>query len=247
MTLVEFIAPLSSSTHRDRILAVLYFKKHVEQIDAATASEIRDWLKSARAKRWSAVNVSSELNRAGHYVDFSNSGGQSRAWSLTQSGDEYVRNKLGLEIPKPEIKHDSSQLSNLVASLTDAEVRDYFEEAIDCLEAGALRATVVFIWSGTIRTLQRRMIKIGKKPLNNAVQKHDQKARSISSVDHFAYIKDKVTLLAAVDLGLLDKSEKDTLKEALDLRNRCGHPGKYKPGIKKVSSFVEDILSIVYP
>ena len=29
-------------------------------------------------------------------------------------------------------------------------------------------------------------------------------------------------------------------------RNRCGHPGKYKPGVKQVSSFIEDIISIVF-
>jgi hypothetical protein len=32
-----------------------------------------------------------------------------------------------------------------------------------------------------------------------------------------------VLLLAASDLGLLDKNEKDTLTKALNLRNRCGH------------------------
>jgi hypothetical protein len=53
-------------------------------------------------------------------------------------------------------------------------------------------------------------------------------------------------LLAAKDLGQLDKNQKDTLEEALDLRNRCGHPGKYKPGVKKVSSYIEDIVSIVF-
>ncbi len=53
-------------------------------------------------------------------------------------------------------------------------------------------------------------------------------------------------LLAANDLGLFDKNEKDTLTEALNLRNRCGHPSKYRPGVKKVSAFVEDITSIVF-
>jgi hypothetical protein len=53
-------------------------------------------------------------------------------------------------------------------------------------------------------------------------------------------------LLAAKELGILDKPQKDTLEEALNLRNRCGHPGKYRPGIKKASSFIEDTISIVF-
>ena len=49
-----------------------------------------------------------------------------------------------------------------------------------------------------------------------------------------------------LDLGEFDKNEKDTIEEALNLRNRCGHPGKYRPGIKKASSFIEDIISVVF-
>jgi len=47
-------------------------------------------------------------------------------------------------------------------------------------------------------------------------------------------------------LFVLDKNEKDILEEALNLRNKCGHPGKYKLGPKKVSSFIEDIVNIVF-
>jgi hypothetical protein len=79
-----------------------------------------------------------------------------------------------------------------------------------------------------------------------AVPKHDQKARPIKSLDDFAYVKDAIILLAAKDLGVLDKPQKDTLAEALDLRNRCGHPGKYRPGPKKVTAFVEDITSVLF-
>jgi hypothetical protein len=53
-------------------------------------------------------------------------------------------------------------------------------------------------------------------------------------------------LLALQELGILDKGEKTTLIEALDLRNRCGHPTKYTPGIKKASSFIEDVVGIVW-
>lgn len=75
----------------------------------------------------------------------------------------------------------------------------------------------------------------------------DQKGRpDTRELDHFAYIKDDITLQAAQDLGVLDKNEKDTLKEALGLRNRSGHPGKYRPGSKKVSSFIEDVVSILF-
>jgi hypothetical protein len=90
------------------------------------------------------------------------------------------------------------------------------------------------------------MMAKGSVAVTSAVQRLDSKARAVKSIDDFAYVKDATMLLAAKDLGIVDKNEKDTLTEALNLRNRCGHPGKYRPGVKKVSAFVEDVTSIVF-
>jgi hypothetical protein len=79
-----------------------------------------------------------------------------------------------------------------------------------------------------------------------AIQKHDPKARSFSGIDDFAYIKENVQLLAAQTLGMFDKNQRSVLQDALDLRNKCAHPGKYSPGEKKVSAFVEDIVKVVF-
>jgi len=135
---------------------------------------------------------------------------------------------------------------SITTTISDSDIRDYVEEAIECLKVKARRACVVFTWTGAIRTVQNKMLAFGEKSLNAALKKHDQNARKVNSIDHFAYIQDKTTLLAAQDLGLFDKTEKDTLVEALGLRNRCGHPGKYKPKEKKVSGFIEDLVSIVF-
>ena len=145
-----------------------------------------------------------------------------------------------------EVEHDVGTLETLVRKVSDSDVRDYLNEAIKCLKVDALRSCVVFTWSGAIRTLQSKLLSKGTSALTTAVQRIDPKARNIKSIDDFAYIKDATTLLAAKDLGILDKNEKDVLTEALNLRNRSGHPGKYRPGVKKVSAFIEDITSIVF-
>jgi hypothetical protein len=36
------------------------------------------------------------------------------------------------------------------------------------------------------------------------------------------------------------------LEHGLDLGNACGHASKYTPGGKKVSSFIEDVVGIVF-
>ena len=115
--------------------------------------------------------------------------------------------------------------------VADDVVRGYVDEAITCLRAGALRAAVVFLWTGAVRTLHEAALKKGTAQLNAALQKHDPKARKVAKVEDFAYVRDKIFLLACGELGVLDKGERTTLEDALDLRNRCGHPTKYRPGV----------------
>jgi hypothetical protein len=246
VTLVEFIAPLSKRTHQDRILAVLYYRERYEQKTALTVEDVRQGLKSARATGWAKVNVADVLSKSGPLVDTGGLQGKKRLWNLTDSGREHVRQLLGLPKADVEVEHDVGTLEELVARVSDSDVRDYLDEALRCLQVGALRACVVFVWTAGIRTIHTGAMAKGSTAVTSAVQKHDPKARAVKSVDDFAHVKDATTLLAAKDLGILDKNQKDTLTEALNLRNRCGHPGKYRPGVKKVSAFVEDVTSIVF-
>lgn len=246
MTLVEFLAPLNRSTNRDKILALLYFRHRYEQQDALTVQDIRHGLQRARVARWRNINVADVLAKSGHYVTNVGSEGNRLLWRLTDSGAVQVRSLLSLPEAEPEIEHDVSSLAAVAARIPNAETREYVEEAIKCLQVGARRAAVVFLWTGAVRVLQERMLNGNRNSLNAAIQKHDPKARMISSLDHFSYIKDRTTLLAAQDMGFVDKSEKDTLQDALNLRNRCGHPAKYKPGEKKVSSYIEDLMQVAF-
>ena len=94
--------------------------------------------------------------------------------------------------------------------------------------------------------MRDRCLAAGEKKLNAAIRRQDSKARLVSKMDDFEYIKDRTLLLAAEELGVLDKANRSALEEALNLRNRCGHPTSYKPGIKKASSFIEDVVNIVF-
>lgn len=246
MTLVEFLAPLRKDTHQSRVLAVLYYSERYEQRPSMTADQIRKRLADARVQGAAKVNVPDVLNKSGELADTDGVEGGRRLWLLTETGREHVRNLLGLPANEPEIEHDVATLTALVAKVSDEDVRDYLNEAVKCLRVGALRACVVFVWAAAARAIQTEMMNKGSTAATAAVQKHDPKARSINKIDDFAYVKEAVQLLAAMGLGILDKSEKDTLGEALDLRNRCGHPSKYQPGVKKVSAFVEDVTSILF-
>lgn len=157
-----------------------------------------------------------------------------------------MRAVLKLPAAEPEIEHDIATLETLAGKVPDPIVRGYIEEAIKCLTVSALRTAVVFLWTGVIRTLQQNAFSKGATNLNSAILKHDPKARTVKKLEDFAYIKDAVSLLAFQELGILDKGEKGSLEEALSLRNRCGHPTRYIPGVNKASSFIEDVVGIVF-
>jgi len=53
-------------------------------------------------------------------------------------------------------------------------------------------------------------------------------------------------LLASQELGIIDKGEKDSLEDCLDTRNKCGHPGKYRPKPIKAAAFMEELITIVF-
>src|SRR5262249_22227045 len=106
MTLVEFLAPLLKGTNQDRVLATLYYRQRYDQIPALTADEIRKALKNARAPKWAKVNVADVLSKSGPLVDTHGLKKSARLWNLTTSGQEHVRQRLGLPTADPEVEHD---------------------------------------------------------------------------------------------------------------------------------------------
>ena len=247
-SLVEFIAPVAAAENKDRSLAALYFVQFVEGHAGMTAPELHDRLVDARVPKARQVNVADVLARAGALVEsVSGDGTKARLWHLTGSGKQHIETLLGLSALEPEALHDVAALKARSSAIKDDIVRGYVDEAILCLQVNALRAAVVFLWAGAMRKLEEDIF-TGHQPkeITTAVQKHDPKARPLGTIDDFAGVKDKFALLAMRDLGRIDKGEWATLEEALNLRNRCGHPTRYLPGAKKVSSFAEDLIGIVF-
>lgn len=246
MTLVEFLSPLAKSTNANKVLAVLYYYARYEDRVGMTVEDVRAGLKRARVKKVASLNIADVLSKSGAFVDTVGAREGRKIWTLTTTGEKRVRNLLGLPEAEPELEHDVSTLAKLVSKVKDPEAKGFIEESITCLRVGALRAAVVFLWSGAARTLQEAAWAKGATAVNAAIKNHDPKARDVKKLADFAYVKDSTTLLAFQDLGLIDKGQKGSLEEALNLRNRCGHPTKYRAGEKKMSSFIEDVVGIVF-
>lgn len=241
MTLGEFLHPVRGGSKRDQILATLYYLKHHSGREEATVSEIREALVQANIPLSKKANLSGALATAIPLVDRLGKG----HWELTESGENQVREQLALSDDAPQTKEDVSTLLGLSRSLKDETVRDYVDEAIKCLQVGARRAAVVFLWSGAVHEIRERVWKKGQRQVEEALQRRNPKAR-FRRKDDFSFVKDSTLIELTGDLAIFDKSQRKRLMEGLDLRNDCGHPVKYRPGEKKVSSFVEDLLQVVF-
>lgn len=246
MTLVEFIYPVRKRSISDQCLSVLYFEQRYNNRLSLTVGEIRTFLKRARMPRATKANLADILAKSAPYIDVVGKKGKCFLWAITTSGQQYVRTIHKLPEADVEIEHDVSALNSLLRSISDKYVADYIRESIKCLSIGALRAAVVFLWSGAVQNIRQTVLKRGFQKLNSAIIKYDAKSRKVRRLDDFVYIKDSVLLFVAQDIGVFDKNERGILEDALDLRNKCGHPGKYKLGPKKVSSFIEDIVGIIW-
>ena len=83
--------------------------------------------------------------------------------------------------------------------------------------------------------------------VNSELKKIYPKAKDIKVIDDFEYIKDEFLLDLACNIKVLDKTIKEELKNTcLDLRNKCSHPGNYKPKGQKIKAYVEDIIGMLY-
>jgi hypothetical protein len=239
VTLTEFLHPLRRSSKPQQVQGVLFYLRHYDDRDAASVRAIRAALVRAGIPRARNANIAQALVRSVprvHQVD----GG----WALTATGERAIRELLDLP-DGSGVETDVSDLRDLARGIRNEATRGYIEEAFDCLSVGARRATVVFLWSGVVATIRDAVWTHGAKTIEETLKRHYPKAK-FRKKDDFSTVKDADLLQLAEDLGVYDKSEKKQLGFALGLRNDCGHPVKYRPGEKKVSSFIEDVVGIVF-
>jgi hypothetical protein len=138
-------------------------------------------------------------------------------------------------------------------SLNDAlaaapsDYRDYLVEAVTCYEQGLYRAGILMVWAAAMEHLY--IVASGYptgitdlEAANVARFGSSKTYRRIKKKDDFLYLGEANWLQLAEDAGLMNRNARQMLIERLTLRNRCGHPTKYKPGREETVIFIESLL-----
>lgn len=246
-SLVELLSKLPSSTRQNTVLAAMLFDRIARGNAKTTAGAIKQLLIEAKVSNARKVNVPDALSKAGAYTQsLSKTPAGHMEWELTKTGETYIANLLGVTIPVAALVNATATLETEAAAIADEQARKFVEEAILCLRADARRAAVVFMWVAAVYILQEKVWTHGVSAINGAASKHNPKVKQASKRDDLSELNEALLLQVAQDLGVLDKNEKQMLDHCLTLRNSCGHPNKYWPGVSKVQSHIEDIISILF-
>lgn len=246
MTIVEFLYPVKNKTTKIICLAAMYFNQRYQKGEPLTVEGLRMLLKRSKVPKAAQLNLAATLAQSAPYVDTVGKDGNRFLWALTTTGESYVREIMELPASDIEIENDVSSLEMLISTIVDKDVCDYLNEAVKCLQVNALRASVVFLWSGAIKKIREDVFACGLGNINSAIVKYDPKSKPIKKADDLVLVKEATLLLVTQELGLFDKNQRSVLEDCLNLRNKCGHPGKYKVGPKKVSSFIEDLVGVLF-
>ncbi len=202
--------------------------------------EIRDLaMKSGlrKVQRWNVSQILSDSSPLAVRVE--------NGWELTRDGKKRVAELVGpfSSVPTPMI---ASSLRVHLPKMSNADVKRFLEEAVECFESRRYRAAVVLSWVGAVALLQDYVINSSRKAFNTEASKRDPKWRPAKTTDDLGRMREADFLNVLVAISVIGKNVKQELESCLKLRNGCGHPNSLRIGESRVCAHIEILLLNVY-
>lgn len=223
-------------SRRDKVLICLA----TESASPKSVSEIKAIAAAAglhAAKKW---NISDLLSKASGLAVRTDLG-----WELVADGRIHVSDLVGPDASSPVVKTAASLRKHL-ASITDSEVKQFLEEAIECFERSLYRAAIVFTWVGAISLLQAHVVAHNLAAFNKEAARRDAKWKTAKTTDDLSRMKEYDFLQVLEAISVVGKNVKQELEKQLKLRNACGHPNSLKVAELTASAHIEVLLLNVY-
>lgn len=131
-------------------------------------------------------------------------------------------------------------MSSLIKRLNELplDVKNYFTEAIKCLEHGHKKAAIIMIWAGFFYIFSERLY---TEKVNDLKDKREK--WKLSSFIEFRESNSESQILdAAKAVGFINNADLRILQGHLSTRNKCAHPTLYQPQLNYVIGYVEELL-----
>jgi hypothetical protein len=166
-------------------------------------------------------------------------------WELTEAGKIHLRN-LGVSSVSPAAMQVAVDLRNHLVKVSEAQTREFVEEAIRCHEAALYRSAIVMSWLGAMDVLQKHVHANYLASFNAEAFRVNVKWKVAVSQDDIGKMGEGDFLDRMESLSIIGKNVKAQLKVCLDLRNGCGHPNSLIVSVNKSAAHIETLLQNVF-
>jgi len=151
--------------------------------------------------------------------------------------------------------HEVTELQRILATIVDPGESEYLKEAIDCAEAGFLKASIVMGWCAAVDRMQRRVILTGLQSFNDASRKVKaqtsgkykrwNKEFNVTTIGELQTVFDPDLIVVLEGMELLDGNQSERLETNFQYRNHSAHPGEAPVEPSHLVSFFTDINKIL--
>ncbi|WP_240221731.1 hypothetical protein [Rheinheimera hassiensis] len=244
----EFVQQIPSITEQKPATLIEYFVYFITVIineGSATAAGVERCFELVRIQKYS--NISAYLSK-----NSKRSKSSSPKFLKTKVGYQLERG-MELEIQKtlhvgPARQETSHLLRGLLSKVSSQHKRAFLQEAIDCYEIGARRASVVMVWILTINHLYDYIFKYERTAFDGALSKNNDKrikVTKISKVDDFSEIPEGKFIELTRSAGIISNDVRKILDVKLGIRNSYAHPSNVTISDVKATDFIIDLVENV--
>lgn len=165
------------------------------------------------------------------------------------------KNDLVLPLQQMPGVTQKDQLRSIVDRVPSADESEYLVEAVECAEAGHMRAAVVMGWCAAIDRIHRKIEEVGLDQFNAVSRrlkaqtsgrfKRFNQEFKLTTPGELQEVFDSNLLSVIEGMGLIDSNQSDRLRLMFTYRNQSAHPGDAPIGEPHIIAFFSDVVEIV--
>jgi len=220
---------------------VVYYLLAIEGATSVTAkaiSETTTKLDLRQYKRLPQYLSESATSKNGKYVKVAGGG-----YRLERAEFDVIDKIVKNEPTKVSV---SSQLTDLVAKVTNSNENRFLNEAINCYRVESYRAFIIMVWIVTMDHLQKHIFANFLAEFNAALAKSpDKKIKKIVNYDDFSDLPENKLIELARSSSVISNDVRKLLDEKLGTRNSAAHPSGIKISGHKATEFAIDVIDNV--
>lgn len=240
---IDSINDFYELTKPEQVDLFCYFLEEIEHYSGYKPNDVSKCFESARLDSYSSISTYLSRNTKGKR-------GKPVKYLKSKTGHYQLNSPFKLELniiasqSTPKSK-TSNTLRDLLNTIKNAEQNQFLEEAINCYEIEAYRASIVMVWNLTMDHLFEFILVKKNTEFNSVLSTNSDRRIRISSIsikDDFSEIPEGKFIEFCKQARIISKDVRKILDEKLGIRNTYAHPSNVILAESKAIEFIEDLV-----